>query len=187
MIIHGKFKLVADIEKILKYLKNTFVSIKEELFDTIEDPEQYEKLVKFHQTTLRPCVDKLIKLALDEKSSEDAKKKELEKFKKLLKNLNLNLKDKNAKLKEQGGENDQCFFSGSSENMSLVDIIIHSDVITIVGMYSAKRELSDTEFKELSSWLTIMEENSNAIKLSIDEMNKVIVDKRLYSNHLDKE
>ena len=39
MIIHGKFKLVADIEKILKYLKNTFVSIKEELFDTIEDPE----------------------------------------------------------------------------------------------------------------------------------------------------
>ena len=114
MIVHGKFKLVADIEKILKYLKNTYEQIRKELYESIEE-EQYERLVRFHQTTLRPCVDKLIKMALDERSTEDAKKKELDKFKKLLKNLDLNLKEKNEKLKEQVGENTQCYFSGLSD------------------------------------------------------------------------
>lgn len=62
---------MSDIEKSLNYLKNSFPSIKEELYDCILDKEQFSRLIAFHQASLRPAVNKLINLAFNEKNLED--------------------------------------------------------------------------------------------------------------------
>lgn len=111
----------------------------------------------------------MINLALDDRSQEDQKKVELERFKKLLRNLDTNLKEKREKEPDMEEDEVMCF-SGRADRMSLIDIVIHSDVITIVNMYSSKRELNEKTFPDLSAWLKYME-NSNAIKTSNDYLN----------------
>ena len=47
MVVHGKFKIMSNIEYILKYLENTFPEVKEQLFDPIKN-DNFKKLVKWH-------------------------------------------------------------------------------------------------------------------------------------------
>ena len=47
MVVHGKFKIMSNIEYILKYLENTFPQVREQLFDNIKN-DNYKKLVRWH-------------------------------------------------------------------------------------------------------------------------------------------
>ena len=53
MVVHGKFKIISNIQYILKYLENTFPSVKEQLFDSMKT-DKYDKLIKWHQKNLKP-------------------------------------------------------------------------------------------------------------------------------------
>ena len=79
----------------------------------------------------------LISLHQQQKVSDDEKKKEVNLFEKLLKKLDEQLKD---------SEGD--YFSGNDQ-MSAIDIILHSDISTIVYMYSLKEKLSEKEYPSL--------------------------------------
>ena len=136
MVVHGKFKIMSNIEYILKYLENTFPEVKEQLFDPIKN-DNFKKLVKWHQNNLKPRCEILINLHMQQKVSDDEKKREVSLFEKLLKKLDEQLKD--------SGED---YFSGC-DKMSAIDIILHSDIATIVYMYSLKEKLSDKEYPSL--------------------------------------
>ena len=135
---------------------------------------------------MAPGTLRLIKLAQDDKSPQDKIKSELEKYKKFLKNLDSNLKEKKLLVQSQDPDDDkEVFFSGTSD-ISLADIAVHSEVITVVNMYSANRELDPKEFPDLSKWLKDMEEASVTIKNSNDKMYEIIKEKRLQSNLLNE-
>ena len=59
LILHGSYKIMSNIEYILKYLQNTYPDIKSELFDNIQG-NNFEKLIKWHQNILKPRCDSLI-------------------------------------------------------------------------------------------------------------------------------
>ena len=58
---HGKFKLVSDFEKILKYLRKSFSDIQSELYEKIDEVEFF-KLIKFRSNKLKPRVEILVSL-----------------------------------------------------------------------------------------------------------------------------
>lgn len=89
-----------------------------------------------------------------------------------MKNLDQNLKDKKDKYQDMEEDEVMCF-SGVPDRMSLIDIVIQSEIITIVNIYSSRRELSEKTYPELSAWLKFME-SSYAIKKSNDELNQII-------------
>ena len=70
MISHAGYRILSDIEHIFKYLKNSFTVIKEELFDPIVK-DNYERIIKFHKTLLKPKCDLLISYCLKNKVDED--------------------------------------------------------------------------------------------------------------------
>ena len=86
MIRHGEYKILSDIEYIFKYLKNSFPLIKEELFDPILK-DNYDRVMKFHKTLLKPKCDLLISYCLAKKVDDDTKKKEFKRFETLLKEM----------------------------------------------------------------------------------------------------
>ena len=129
----------------MKYFKNTYPKINELLFENIEG-DNFDRLTRWHQNTLKPKCETLTKLMLSQSVTDDQKRREIETFENLLKILNKQLK------------NDDEYFSGS-DTMCALDIIIHSDVSTIVYMYSTRESLNDKEYPRLSKWMTEMSKN----------------------------
>ena len=72
MIVHGSFKIMSNMEYILKYLENTFPAVKQYLFDHIKG-DNLNRLIKWHQVNLRPRSEKLTQLQLAEKVTNDEK------------------------------------------------------------------------------------------------------------------
>ena len=58
MIVHGKFKIMSNMEHIMKYFKNTYPKINELLFENIEG-DNFDRLTRWHQVTLKPKCEKL--------------------------------------------------------------------------------------------------------------------------------
>ena len=67
--------------------------------------------------------------------------------------------------------------------MCALDIIIHSDVSTIVYMYSAREKLNDKEYPRLSKWMTEMSKNQYIMD-NLNKMKEVISQKRMYGDFL---
>jgi hypothetical protein len=86
MIRHGEYKIFSDIEYIFKYLKNSFSIVKEDLFDPIVK-DNYERIMKYHKTLLKPNCDLLISYCLKNKVDEETKKKEVQRLEQKLKNM----------------------------------------------------------------------------------------------------
>ena len=101
LIRHGEYKILSDIEYIFKYLKNSFPIVKEDLFDPIVK-DNYERIMKYHKTLLKPNCDLLISYCLSNKVDEDTKKKEVQRLEQKLKNMENML-----------NENKSEYFSGS--------------------------------------------------------------------------
>mmetsp|Transcript_6064 Transcript_6064/g.9771 ORF Transcript_6064/g.9771 Transcript_6064/m.9771 type:complete len:119 (+) Transcript_6064:39-395(+) len=47
MLVHGKFKIMSNIEHIMKYIENTFPQVKETLFDCIQG-DNFKRLVRWN-------------------------------------------------------------------------------------------------------------------------------------------
>lgn len=84
MVIHGSFKLLCNIEYILKYLSNTFPEIKDGLFDI--EAGNFDKLLIWHLNVLKPRCDVLINMMIEKRTpdgkiiTDDDKKKEINRF-----------------------------------------------------------------------------------------------------------
>ena len=79
LIKHGEYKILSDIEFIFKYLKNSFPVIKEDFFDPIVK-DNYERIIKFHKTLLKPRCDLLISYCVNKKVDEETKKKDIQRL-----------------------------------------------------------------------------------------------------------
>ena len=156
----------------MKYFKNTYPKINELLFENIEG-DNFDRLTRWHQVTLKPKCEKLTELMMPKDGqnvTDEQKRKEIETFENLLKILNKQLK------------NDDEYFSGS-DTMCALDIIIHSDVSTIVYMYSLREKLNDKEYPRLSKWMTEMSKNQYIMD-NLHKMKEVISNKRMYGDFL---
>lgn len=148
VVVHGTFKVLANIEYIIKYVKNAFPLIRETLFDI--EGDNLEKLLTWHSNVLKPRCDILIKMMLEKRTADgkvitdDDKKKEINRFLVLLQKLDENLK-----------KYDSDYFSGNSK-VSAIDVVLHSTIVTIVYMYSTKGRLSSTEYRYLQPWMERM-------------------------------
>jgi hypothetical protein len=148
VLIHGNYKMLSNIEYILKYLMNTFPVIKEQMFDI--EGENLPKLLTWYLNVLKPRCDILINMMIEKKTHEgkiitdDEKSREVNRFLGLLQKLDENLKKFNSD-----------FFSGN-DRISAIDVVLHSVIVTIVYMYSTKGRLSSTEYRYLSPWMERM-------------------------------
>lgn len=70
MVVHGGFKIMSDMEHILKYLEGTFPGVKTRMFEHIAEGK-FEKIVKWHKTMLKPRCDSLIALQFSSTLNED--------------------------------------------------------------------------------------------------------------------
>ena len=122
--MHGKFKVVANIEQMLMYLKNQFEPVQSQLYDNMG--EDHLKLFKWHANILKPRCDVLIGLMKQKDLPDITKQKEIDKLDKLIKKMDEMLQNNNAE-----------FFS-NNDQPSVVDILLHSELSTIVYCYSTK-------------------------------------------------
>ena len=70
-------------------------------------------------------------MMLSKKTTDSEKQKEINRLDKLLKNMDDMLKESNSE-----------YFSGNNE-LSVIDVVLHSEISTIIYMYSLKERLSD--------------------------------------------
>lgn len=174
MVVHGGYKIMSDMEHILKYMKGTFPEVKLKLFDTIAEGK-FERLVNWHKNTLKPRCDSLINLQFLSTSNDEDKQKDIVKFEKLLKNADDMLKE----IKEENDNDDiDIYFSGTGE-ISAIDIILHSQICTIVDMYSENQKISERKYEELSAWMELMN-NEPHIEDNLRQMKDVIKQNKLY-------
>ena len=83
--MHGRFKVVCNIEQMLMYLKNQFEPVKTQLYDSIGD--DVYKLFKWHANILKPRCDALISLMMQKHVPDENKQKEVDKLDKLIKKM----------------------------------------------------------------------------------------------------
>ena len=75
-------------------------------------------------------------------------------------------------------DGDQVYFSASGE-ISAIDIILHSEICTIVDMYSSNQKIQDKKYEHLSAWMELM--NSEPyIDNNLRQMKEVIRTHKLY-------
>ena len=90
--------------------------------------------------------------------------------------------DSDADMKEIKEENDNddidIYFSGTGE-ISAIDIILHSQICTIVDMYSENQKISERKYEELSAWMELMN-NEPHIEDNLRQMKDVIKQNKLY-------
>ena len=79
-------------------------------------------------------------------------------------------------------DSNEDYFSGCGK-MSCIDIILHSDICTIVYMYSLKERLSEKEYPSLSVWMQVMSTHSN-IDLNLLKMKEIIQKRRMYGDFI---
>ena len=79
-------------------------------------------------------------------------------------------------------ESDEEFFSGRDQ-ISAVDIMLHSEVSTIVYMYSLKEKLSDKEYPHLSVWMNKMSQQQ-CVADHLLKMKEIIQRKRMYGDFI---
>ena len=103
--------------------------------------------------------------------TDSEKQKEITRLDKLLKNMDDMLKDSNSE-----------YFSGVDE-MSVIDIVLHSEISTIIYMYSLKERLSDTEFRFLAPWMNRMAE-CECISENLLKMKEVIQMRQMYGDFI---
>ena len=144
MLIHGQFKIMSNLEYILKYINNTFPEIHKELFSDIKG-SNYEKLITWHRNVLQPRCQTLTELMLNPNSLKVDKTKEVQRFEKLLKNMDDMLRDGKS-----------TFLSGT-ESVSAIDVTLHSEVSTVIFMYSTREKLNKLDYPYLQPWMDRMQ------------------------------
>mmetsp|Transcript_6064 Transcript_6064/g.9772 ORF Transcript_6064/g.9772 Transcript_6064/m.9772 type:complete len:85 (+) Transcript_6064:516-770(+) len=74
------------------------------------------------------------------------------------------------------------FFSGVDQ-ISSIDIMLHSEISTIVYMYSLKEKLSEKEYPHLSAWMNQMG-LQQCISDHLLKMKEIIQRKRMYGDFI---
>lgn len=165
--------MLANIDYIIRYVKNSFPQSREGIFDI--DGDNLEKLLVWHTNVLKPRSDILINMMIEKRTTDgkvitdDDKKKEVNRFLVLLQKLDENLK-----------KYDSEFFSGNNK-VSAIDIVLYSTIITIVYMYSTKGRLSSTEYRYLTPWMERMSKIDVIEQYSL-EMKQIVSDRQLYGD-----
>lgn len=80
-------------------------------------------------------------------------------------------------------DSDQVYFSGSGE-ISAIDIMLHSEICTIIDMYSSTQRISDKKYIELSAWMDMMNSDSY-IETNLSHMKDVIRTHKLYGTQVE--
>ena len=82
---------------------------------------------------------------LNPNSTKADKAKDIQRFEKLLKNMDDMLRDGKA-----------TFFSGT-ENVCAIDVVLHAEISTIIFMYSTRERLNKLEYPYLQPWMDRMQ------------------------------
>jgi len=122
----------------LKYIRQNYQGNEqiEELFSTEKNhqirisSEKFDRLMEWHSNILKPLCSKKLKFIYETKDMSD--KDKTKKFKKLFK-----LFDKLTDFFEEN--NNSTFLSGSDTGPCAADLVIYSEISTIVFMYAGPR------------------------------------------------
>ena len=123
----------------------------------------FEKTLKWYQTNLRPRCDDLVQLII-KKAPEKDKEHALQRFYSCLQKLDNMLNDLKAP-----------YFSGSEE-VSVLDMMYHCEITTIVCMYTNNNRLRNLEYRYLSPWMDKMAE-FESVNDNLQRLKEIVIEK----------